>query len=464
VASDPGQPFGNLDEEDGMIRKSVRLAAAAVAATLALAACGAGGRPDGGGPTEGEAATASDVGVTETSVKVGAHFPLTGVAAPGYSEIPTGAQAYFDFVNAAGGVHGRQIEYIYKDDAYNPTQTSQVVNELVLQDQIFAMVGGLGTPTHSAVLDFLTSEGVPDLFVSSGSLLWDQPQQNPGTFGFQPDYEVEGKILAQYIAQNFPQAKVGLFLQDDDFGRDGEVGARHYLESQIVTVQRYTPGNTDIAPQIAALQASGADLVLGFAVPSYTALSQLNALRLNYKPQWVYSNVGADLTLVGSLLARFSEGAITDAGLLEGVISSRYLPIATDTNDPWVQLFQRVWDENGGEGELNNFRIFGMAQAYTFVSALQAAGPNPTREGIINAVEQAGSSFQGPWMAPFRFSADKHSGLSGVAVTEITGGSTVPLTPVQVTDNGDAPITEYTGGTTPPPANGIPDVATVGNG
>jgi ABC-type branched-subunit amino acid transport system substrate-binding protein len=450
-----------------MINRTGRLVAAAVAASLALAACGAGGRPaenDSGGAAGDEAATASDVGITETGVKVGAHFPLTGVAAPGYSDIPVGAKAYFDYVNANGGVNGRQIEYVYKDDAYNPTQTSQVTNELVLQDQIFAMVGGLGTPTHSAVLDFLNSEGVPDLFVSSGSLLWDQPQKNPQTFGFQPDYEVEGKILAQYLAQNFPQAKVGLFVQDDDFGRDGEKGARQFLESQIVTVQRYTPGNTDIAPQIAALQAAGADLVVGFAVPSYTALSQLNALRLNYKPQWAYSNVGADLSLVGSLLARFSEGAITDAGLLEGVISTSYLPNVTQKDNPWVQLFGKVWSEHGAEGELNNFRIYGMSQAYTFVSALQAAGPNPTREGIVKAVETGGKTFEGPWLAPFRFSADKHGGIAGVAVNKITGGTVAPLTDVLVTDNGSAPITPV--GTPPstPTPNGIPDVQAVPTG
>jgi ABC-type branched-subunit amino acid transport system substrate-binding protein len=445
-----------------MIGRTGRLAVAAVAAALALAACGAGGRPsnDGGGGGAGstEAATASDVGITPTSVKVGAHFPLTGVAAPGYADIPTGAKAYFDYVNANGGVNGRKIEYVYKDDAYNPTQTSQVVNQLVLQDQVFAVVGGLGTPTHSAVLDYLNSEGVPDLFVSSGSLLWDQPQKNPETFGFQPDYEVEGKILAQYLAQNFPQAKVGLFVQDDDFGRDGEKGAREYLDKQIVSVQRYTPGNTDVAPQIAALQAAGADLVVGFAVPSYTALSQINALKLNYKPQWAYSNVGADLTLVGSLLARFSQGAITDAGLLEGVISTSYLPNTTQTGDPWVQLFDKVWKAGGQDGDLNNFRIFGMAQAYAFVSALQAAGPNPTRESIVKGVESAGKTFPGPWQAPFRFSADKHGGIAGVAVTKITGGGTQALTPVLVTDNGPAPITPQTGQATAPSATGLPDV------
>ncbi len=256
-----------------------------------LAACGAGGRDDddeaGGG--------ASDTGVTEDTITIGAHFPLTGVAAPGYSEIPTGAKAYFDYVNEQGGVHGRQIEYIVKDDAYNPTNTSAVTNELVLNDEIFAMVGGLGTPTHSAVVDFLNDEGVPDLFVASGSLQWGNDVENrPYTFGYQPDYEIEGKIIGQYVAENMPDAKVGLFLQDDDFGKDAELGVRQFLDDQIVAVEKYTSGNTDIGPQIAGLQAKKVDLVLGFNTPAYTALSQLVALKLGYKPQWYYSNVGSD--------------------------------------------------------------------------------------------------------------------------------------------------------------------------
>ena len=160
---------------------------AGVALGLAVtltAACGAGGRPDGDNPDEG----GSTVGVTEDSIKIGGHFPLTGVAAPGYSEIPSGHQAYYDFVNANGGVHGRQIEFLVRDDGYNPTTTSQVTNELVLNDEIFAMVSGLGTAPHGAVVDFLNDEKVPDLFVSSGSLQWgDAPAERPFTFGWQPE-------------------------------------------------------------------------------------------------------------------------------------------------------------------------------------------------------------------------------------------------------------------------------------
>lgn len=432
-----------------------------VTAGALVAACGAGQsrEEDGGGG-------ASEVGITEDTVTIGAHFPLTGVAAPGYSEIPTGARAYFDYVNANGGVHGRTIEYIVRDDGYNPTNTSQVTNELVLQDEIFAMVGGLGTPTHSAVVDFLNKEGVPDLFVSSGSLQWgDDPEEKPYTFGWQPDYEIEGKIIGQYIAENMPDAKVGLFLQDDDLGRDSEKGVRQYLDDQIVAVERYTSGNTDVAPQIAGLQAAGADLVLGFNTPSYTALSQLVAMRLNYKPQWFYSSIGSDPELVGSLLSRFSEGAVKgDPGALDGVMTSEYIPGVDTPDNPWTNLWEKVWDEHGGKGKLTNYRIYGMSHAYAFVQALQAAGENPTRDGIVDAMEQIGGELEGPQLAPFRYSEDSHLGISGVQLVEIQGGRTKSLTPVLVTDIGDAPIEEDTSGQAEdaPPENGIPDVEPVG--
>ncbi|WP_448625800.1 ABC transporter substrate-binding protein [Geodermatophilus sp. URMC 64] len=430
------------------------LTAATVAS--ALAACGAGESRDSGDDTGG-ANEASDIGITEDSIKIGAHYPLTGVAAPGYSEIPTGVQAYFDWVNENGGVNGRQIEYVYRDDGYNPTNTASVVNELVLEEEVFAIAGGLGTPTHSAVLDFLNGEQVPDLFVSSGSLLWDNPEENPYTFGWQPDYEIEGKIIGNYIAENFPDAKVGLFLQADDLGEDGEKGVRQYLDAQIVDVQTYVPGNTDITAQIAALQAAGADFVVGFNVPSYTAIAQLTALRLGYKPQWFYSNIGSDPQLVGALLANFSQGQVSDASLLNGAFTTEYLNGVDVPDDPWVQQWQEIWDASGQEGELTNFRVYGMAQAYTVVQALLAAGQNPTRDSLVEAIEENGQDWEGPWLAPFRYSADRHAGISGVKVVQLNGLVGEDQTGVLTTDNGDAEIEESDGEASDVPENGIPE-------
>jgi ABC-type branched-subunit amino acid transport system substrate-binding protein len=432
------------------------LAAATVASTLA--ACGGGSDGGGGGGGGGEN-EASDIGVTEDTITLGSHYPLTGVAAPGYSEIPTGVEAYFNYVNANGGVYDREIEWIYRDDAYNPTNTSQVVNQLVLEDEVFAIMGGLGTPTHSAVIDFLNSEGVPDLFVASGSLTWgEDPETNPYTFAWQTDYLSEGKIIGQYIAEEFPDAKVGLFLQDDDFGEDGEEGIRQYIDDQVVAAERYVPGNTNVGPQIAALQAAGADFVVGFNVPSYTALSQLTALQLGYTPQWFYSNVGSDPQLVGSLLARFSQGAVGDASLLANALTTDYLPTVDETDNPWVELFRTIWEEHGGEGELTNYKIYGMSQAYTMVQALQAAGQNPTRDGLIEAIEAVGGDWKGPVLAPFRYSEDSHMGTSGMSISRITPeGGSEEVQPLQVTDIGDAEIEEFGEEHAGPPENGIPD-------
>lgn len=440
----------------------VALATGVVTVATLVAGCGAGASREDSAEAGGGA---SDVGITEDTVTIGAHFPLTGVAAPGYSEIPTGMKAYFDYVNAQGGVDGRKIEMVVRDDGYNPTNTSQVTNELVLKDEIFAMVGGLGTPTHAAVVDFLNAEKVPDLLVSSGSIQWgDDVEAKPYTFGWQPDYEVEGKIIGQYVAENMPEAKVGLFLQDDDLGRDSEKGVRQFLDKQIVAVERYTSGNTDVAPQVAGLQAKGADLVLSFNTPSYTALTQLVAMKLNYKPKWFYANIGSDPVLVGSLLSKFSEGAVESASPLEGVLTTEYIAGVDSADDPWVELWQRVWDEHGEDGELTNYRVYGMAKAYAFVQALMMAGPDPTREGIVEAMEQWDPATPGPEVAPFRFSAESHLGISGMRIVEIKDGVSEELSPVLVTDIGDAAIEEDTSGQgeDAPAESGLPEVEPVG--
>jgi ABC-type branched-subunit amino acid transport system substrate-binding protein len=440
-----------------------RAVVALAGASLLMTACGAGGSDDEGSGGE-DGGTAAEVegdttGVTDSTIKIGTHMPLTGVAAPGYSTIPQGAKAYFDYVNANGGICDRQIEYIVRDDGYNPTNTSQVTNQLVLQDEIFAMLGGLGTPTHSAVLDFLNEQEVPDLFVSSGALAWNQPEENPFTFGWQPNYTVEGKVLGQYIAENFPEAKVGLFLQGDDFGRDGAAGIKQSIEEQIVAEVSYTPGNTDVGPQIAELQQSGADLVVGFNVPAYTALSQLVALRLNYKPQWVYSNVGSDASLVGALLSNFSKGAVADGGgLLEGIYTTKYIPTVEEPEDPWTKFFTTVWDENGANDEpLNNFRVYGMSQAYTLANALVRSCDNLNRQALIATIEEQGTEFEGPWLAPMEYDENSHRGITGLSVVQLVNGQPVKKTEILTTDDGDGAIEEYTEAADTPTESGIPD-------
>ncbi|MEU7679300.1 ABC transporter substrate-binding protein [Micromonospora taraxaci] len=382
----------------------------AIASTIALLAAAAGcSGDDGSGP-----GGASVPGVTDTEVVVGTHMPLTGPASAGYSKIAPATKAYFDYVNANGGVHGRKITYKIMDDGYNPANTQQVVRQLVLQDKVFAILNGLGTPTHTGVLDFLKSNRVPDLFVASGSRSWDQPDKYPGTFGFNPDYTVEGKILANYAKRDLAGQKVCFLGQDDDFGRDSLAGVEKVLGAGAVAVkQTYVTSNTSVAPQIGAFKAAGCQVVVLATVPGFTALSVGTAARLGFKPQWLVSNVGADHPTLAKQL-----GAA--APLLEGMVGTNYLPMQNDTANPWIQLFTKVNKEHNGDAPFDGNTVYGMSVGYLFVQTLLAAGKNLTREKVLEAVQKGG--FQGPGLVPLRFSEKDHSGYGGQRLSRVSGG------------------------------------------
>jgi ABC-type branched-subunit amino acid transport system substrate-binding protein len=421
--------------------------AVAAAVALTLTACSSGGGGSKNVP-----------GVTDTTVTIGSTQPLTGPAAPGYGEIAPAAQAFFNYVNANGGVNGRKVTLKYLDDAYNPTQTVTLTKQLVLQDKVFAVVGALGTPTHTKVVDFLNSERVPDLFVASGCSCWDQPKAHPYTFGWQPDYVVEGKILGDYVTKNFAGKKVAYFYQDDDFGRDGMKGLdKHIDQSLVVSRQPYQPGNTDVAAQVSAIARAKPDVVVLFTIPAYTALFKLTSLKLGFSPTMVVSNVGSDPITVSGLLEAFAKqaGASVKGGqLIEGIVTDTYLPTLGDTSNSWIALFKKVHDQYAAKLPFDGNVVYGMAYAYTFLQVLRAAGKNPTRQGVIDALEKGGIS--GPGLTPYRYSSSSHAGFTGVQVGTIQSGALVVSGTPMTTDDGDGPIAPYT--TAPPaaPANGIP--------
>jgi branched-chain amino acid transport system substrate-binding protein len=422
-------------------------AAIAVAAVLAVAACGSSSSGSSSAP-----------GVTSTSITFGSHQPLTGPAAPGYSEIAPASQAFFDYVNANGGVFGRKIHLAYKDDAYNPAQTVNVVKQLVLQNGVFGIFEGLGTPTHTKVVGYLNASKVPDMFVASGCPCWDNGTTQPYTFGWQPNYTIEGKILGQYIKQHFAGQKVGVLYQDDDFGQGGLAGIEDELPaSDIVAKQPYQSGVTTLASQITAMKAANAKVLVYFTVPIYTAIGQLTSFTLGYKPQLVVSNVGIDPTTVGALLKSISKGKASGTGLIEGAITDGYLPSNSDTSNPWIQLFMRIHSQYDAGAPFDGNVVYGMANAYTLVQALQAAGKSLTRQSLVNAVNQHGSSWTGPGLVPFRYSTSNHGGYAGVEMGQVKNGKIVLFGGPLTTDpTASSPITPYTGTQPAPPASGVP--------
>jgi branched-chain amino acid transport system substrate-binding protein len=440
----------------GRIRRNARLGAIGATVALVAAACGSSTPTNTAtGPTStGGANTASAPGVTATTVTIGSHQPLTGPAAPGYSEIAPASQAFFQYVNAHGGINGRTINYIFKDDGYNPTNTSNVVHQLVLQDNVFAIFNGLGTPTHEAVLPFLTQNKIPDLFVASGCDCWNAPTTSPETFGFQTDYTIEGKILGKYVTDHFAGQKVGFIYQNDDFGQGGVKGLTQEIPAgNIVTQQPYDVNNLTqgLANQVNAAKAAGAQVVVLDTIPAGTALVLLEAAQVGYHPQFVVSSVGGDPPTLTGLLTAFSKGKASSA-LLDGLVTAGYFPVATDTANPWISLFKQIHDTYDSAQPFDGNTVFGMSVGVSFVEALKAAGKNPTRQSLINAVEQHPANLIAAGLVPFGFSHTSHSGYLGEQVGSIKTGILTLSGPIFETQD-TGPITTFTGTQAPPPAS-----------
>jgi branched-chain amino acid transport system substrate-binding protein len=431
-------------------RRFTITAALLTGVAVTAAACGAGGSGGSG---------ASAPGITSTQIVIGSHQPLTGVAAPGYSEIAPGSNAYFKYVNAHGGVNGRKIVYKYLDDAYDPAKTATVVRQLVLQNNVFALFDGLGTPTHLAAVSFLNAQKVPDPFVASGCECWNSPQKYPETFGWQLDYVREGKILGQYVAKHFAGKKIAYFYQNDEFGQDGVKGLDYEIpHSMVVSRQSYQPTNVNVGPQVAALRASGAQVVVSFSVPAFTALLKLAMLKLGYNPAaLVVSNVGEDPITLGGLLQSFAKqggASVNGNALTNGIISDGYLPALGDPGNSWIALFKKIHDQYDASAPFDGNVLYGEAVAYTFVQAMLKAGKNPTRASFVSAIE--GGLPQGPAIAPYAYAASDHAGITGAYMGVIHNGVLVQQGPVLTTDTtqGGA-VTADTKGEQQAPASGI---------
>ncbi len=418
----------------------------------------------------------STPGVTSTSITIGATVPLTGPAAPGYDEIAPAMNAVFSWVDAHGGINGRKIHYSYLDDGYNPSNTATLTRKLVLQDNVFADVGSLGTPTQSAVQGFLNSQKVPQLFIESGCNCWSN-SKFPYSYGYQPPYTVDGKILGAYIKANFAGKKIGYLSQDDEFGQDVVKGLDMEIPSSAVVSRQTYDAATLAGPlsnQMAALKAAGAQVVVLATIPAATALAMLPAAVIGYSPQYVVDSVGADSPTVGPLLASFTQKgggtaaqAAASGGLLNGVITTAYFAPESETSNPWVQtekkLLQKYAPSLYAKYGLDGNTQYGVALAYTFVQALQKAGKNLTRQSLLDAINTHGKSFISPGFVPFSYSSSVHYGYEGEQIVKLESSAPpavtptgswiggVPVSPVEVTDPGSGPIHKYTGPPSVPP-------------
>jgi len=335
---------------------------------------------------------AVDPGLTAKTVTIGGTFPLSGVASS-YAPIPVGMRAYFSYVNASRGpdrkrgVRGRQIIWKYYDDAYNPAQTVQLTRQLVEQDKVFALVGGLGTSQQESVTAYLNQQKVPQLYVSTGATEWGSEQtRNVWTIGWQPDYQGEAVMYGRYIVSNLPNAKIGVLYQNDSFGKDyiagleGGLGKAH--KNQIVATRGYEPTDTSVTGQLLDLRKEGADTLVLASLPTQAIISYATLAGIGWKPANIFtSQVAATTTFLPTAVSR--AGAAT----VNGTISIAYLKdpaSSTWANDPGMKLYFKIMAKYAPSADPKNSNYYyGVAKAYTFVQALRAAGANPTRESLM---------------------------------------------------------------------------------
>ena len=320
-------------------------------------------------------------GVSDTEIKIGNTMPYSGPASA-YGAIGKAETAYFAMINEQGGINGRKINFITRDDGYSPPKTVEQVRQLVEQDQVLLLFNTLGTPPNSAIRGYLNDNKVPQLFVATGADKWNDPKHYPWTMGWQPSYRVEARIYARYILKNLPNAKIAVLYQNDDFGKDYLVGLREGLgdkaDKMIVATQTYETTDPTVDSQIVALQGSGADVLLTAAIPKFAAQAIRKVYDIGWKPTHFLTNVSASVKAV-------LQPAGPEKGV--GIISAGYLKEPTDpqwqdTSDykEWL-AWMKKYNTSGNVADGNN--VSGYSFAQTLVAVLKASSDNLTRESVM---------------------------------------------------------------------------------
>ena len=397
----------------------------------------------------------AETGVSASEIKLGITLPLTKFASPGYKKIGNAMQAYFNYVNENGGVYGRKVTLIQKDDEYAAQLSVSKTNELILRDKVFALVGPLGTANFTSVHKSvnLAKRGVPSLFLNTGFSGFSDKKKYPTSFMVLPSYAMEAKIMAQFIKENHAGKKLGLVYQNDEFGIDG-LGAFNAAGTKFDVSIPYTSGTQSASTAqtwISQLRAGGAQVVVFFGVTSATAALLQVAAALKYAPQWIIGSVGSDPVTLSNFV---------DVSILEGVQTPAGNPSPNDTSDEYVKQFQEINTKYNTGVAFDDYVLQGMNIGLMTVQALRAAGRNLTRKGLVRAMETKGSTFASVAYSPLGFSRTSNVGHTGyyMAVVDKKGdrkpfGGKVTL---YTTDSGSGPVVVSTFKRPAMPAKGLP--------
>jgi branched-chain amino acid transport system substrate-binding protein len=322
-----------------------------------------------------------DTGASDTGIKIGNIMPYSGPLSA-YGVIGTTEAAYFNKINADGGIKGREINFISYDDGYSPPKTVEQARKLVESDEVLFIFNSLGTPPNTAIQKYMNTKKVPQLFVATGATKWNDPRNFPWTMGWQPNYQDEARIYAKYILKEKPDARIGVLYQNDDFGKDYLIGLRDGLgekaASMIIAEDAYEVAEPTIDSHIVKMKSLNANVFVDIASPKFAAQAIKKTAEIGWKPMHILTNVSAS---VGAVM----KPAGIDAS--QGIISSAYLKDPTDPqwkNDPglkaWNEFLEKYYPEaNRADGGV----VYAYTVAQTLVHVLKACGDNLTRENVM---------------------------------------------------------------------------------
>jgi branched-chain amino acid transport system substrate-binding protein len=321
-----------------------------------------------------------DTGATDTEIKVGNIMPYSGPASA-YAIIGKTEAAFFNKVNAEGGINGRKINFISYDDSYSPPKAVEQARKLVESDGVLLIFQSLGTPSNSAIMKYMNGKKVPQLFVATGATKFGDPKEFPWTMGWQPNYQSEGRVYAKYIEDNYPNGKIGILYQNDDYGKDVVKGLKDGLAdkaSMIIAEVPYETSDPTVDSQIVKLKASGADIFLNVATPKFAAQAIKKVAELGWKPVHIVNNVSNS---VG--------GVLNPAGLdnAKGVLSTAYYKDPTDPSwkdDPAFKTWSAFMDKYYPDGNRTDGNtVYGYLLGQTLVQVLKQSGDDLTRENVM---------------------------------------------------------------------------------
>jgi len=357
-----------------------------------------------------------EVGVADNEILVGVWSPQTGPAAL-WGSVARGTDCYFKMLNDEGGIHGRKLRLLIRDDAYQPARTKAAAKELVEKEGVFAFVGGVGTANGMAVKDYLHTNKIPVVALATGSKLFGDPPTRY-LFALYPTYTTEASLLTRYAIETLKSEKIAFFYQNDDYGKEGLKGAEDRLAKynmELVAKVSVEITDTDLSSHALKLRESGANTVIMWLLPKQAAMILKETIKIDFKPKWLTSSTLSDVDVMYKITG----------GLWEGVIFDNWFELP-NSDHPLMVKYRAAHDKYAPKERWGAFFAVGFIFAEPFIEGLRRAGRDLTREKFVEAMESI-KNWNGGTTHSVTFGPNLRQGTNSIYIAKCENGRAVRI-------------------------------------